>query len=440
MDPNNYTRDSVIAPNPLDPSPAAVTAERLREIKSEIYEYLDIQQANGKETESPTVLMDLAVRWDIPRAQASKIRMQWYNEQYKHREMELKLKQKELELQHRVQQNELNNCPYCSRMQADLNSKTAEFLEIKRDLKEELAEMKRELREAEKRTKDLEIQNSKLQFEVNSKPREKGDEEPWIAAIKQKVIDTGLDGITGPKSDTMAVTQMIMQKAPELMKEGAGLIRDIRSDQTGENIYPQDSVQPRKQQQKPRPVGNPPQRISETMQKKAPAPRKLGVGTGLNKLGEAYKAKFPQVPTDVIKCASDYYFEHFREHGKEQMAKMMHNSIRLVGRIREIGAYVKRIREGRPVAVLNRPIIAEEAAEFLWKEQHATAIELSQMDYAEMIGYLAPFSHHPVYKADYEFFVQQETIVIIEQILEGLYALATKAREESNQPTPPQEQ
>ena len=228
-------------------------------------------------------------------AQAEVWRQKYKNERARMKEESIGLQHQEIKTQYDTQRMTMDICPNCMNLRTQLADKDRDFRETKKDLKQDLREARLQLEDyksnnfkllkseseaitfkarvqqleqlvndlrtrldSEKDNRhSLEVQKSVLEVKNEMISKREPDEE--ITLLRKMIYDKGFARMTGddPSSETLQVIRSIGEMAPNVIKEGATLISEIRSDKDpNSNPYPQGDQNYMKHQQKQQRIYN----------------------------------------------------------------------------------------------------------------------------------------------------------------------------------------
>jgi len=385
----------------------ALSTSQLREF---LYQEFDQAEEEGYDVESVQFTDLMAKKYGINTRRVVSFRQSWANELYRNKTMEMKLKMKNYEMENQFEEMKLTKCPMCRQYKEDLKEKKESWKEERLEFKERVKELEKEVKTLDKEKQDLRMQVIEL------KTKAPADSSPRLSKIEEMIWDKGMNNLTGPRSDVETVANILIDKAPELMREGKDLVKEVAKASSERPPEPRQAKVGGKVPKQYR--GPKPQRLSGGSRQNPP--QKPREANGLNKLGEAFIKRYRDIPIDQVKIASDHILQNYNSLGIDYMAKMMKDLFRLLSRMREITSYVKKIRDKKPFPIINRALTAKDAAEFMWQEEPTLAQELSDKECDYIVGLMAPFAKHPEYANEYAYLTDQESLQVIEDILSNL--------------------
>jgi hypothetical protein len=226
-----------------------------------------------------------------------------------------------------------------------------------------------------------------------------------------------MEAVTNPQSaKTEDILNNLTKDMPGTLDKLGKMAKDFGPGNS--NPYP-DNPKPRKTAAKQLPAKQP-YRGPKPLKSGQPIQNPPTKADTLNALGQGFRERHPTVPIDQIKIASTYIMNTYQSLGEDKMVQIMNRMFLLLQNIRDIGVNIRRIKDGTPYPVIDRPLTPKDAAEWLMKEKPKIAERLAQMQYEEIIGMLAPFQDHPMYKDDCIFIARPEVAEILEEILDEI--------------------
>ena len=439
------------------------------ELKQLVFQLFNEYDRKGTLNEMDTVY-DIADRTGATNAQAETWKQQYLIEKAKRKKDQTYLKQEEIKTKYQTEKMQMDICPNCMNLRSQLDEKNAEYRDLRTELKADLREARQDLErykaenfkliksETEAETyksrvselervvgelrqkldseKDnrhsLEVQKSVLEVKNEMITKREPDEE--MVLLRKMIYDKGFARMTGddPSSETLQLVRSIGEMAPNVIKEGAELISEIRSDRDPQsNPYPEGGQPHMKRQPSQARRSNPSrqpmrQPAPQAQPNPAPAPKPVSqTESQLNKLGQAFSRKYPKIPLDLVGPVSDHLMSVYQNLEPAQMAMMMNKTFQVITNLREVGVHIKNIMSGKNYPLINRAIQPSDAAEILWKEKPEFAEKLKEMTYAELMGLLYPIRDHATYGKDVEFFSREEVGHLIDRILDAIREYAS---------------